>query len=263
MDPTTWSARDWAGVGTLGGSELAGQTLGAAGRDPTGMYGGTNHGGKGAPASPDFTSAVNAQAISNHPNQTNAFGASSQWTQGPDGQWTQNQTLGGNLGEAAGNLTGAIAGQDPSSIGHARDQSITGAYDQAASRLDPQWAQREEQTRSQLLAQGLDPGSEGSQVEMGNFGRARNDAYSSAMNNAIGQGNQGTMAELASQNAPYQQLGMINGLSQQGQNPGATQYLPAALAQYQGALQQYGIQQQGKNSSMGGGAALGASLLGG
>src|SRR4029079_1616253 len=50
------------------------------------------------------------------------------------------------------------------------------------------WAQREEQQRQQLMNQGLDPDSEAYRNAMGTFGQQRNDAYSSAMNGAIGQG---------------------------------------------------------------------------
>ena len=221
-------------------------------------------GGKGAPSAPNFNDAANRQAASGHSNQTNAVGGQSQWTQNPTtGQWTQTNSLGGGLGQGVQNLTGAIANQDPNAVGNARDQSITGAYNQAASRLDPQWAQAEEAQRSQLLNQGLDPGSQASDQAMGTFGRNRNDAYSSAMNNAIQQGNAGTQAELASQNAPYQQLQSLLGLSQQSQQPGETQYLPAAMAQYQGALNSYGTQQGGKNSLMGGLGTIGGMALGG
>ena len=209
-------------------------------------------GGKGAPSAPNFTAAAEQQGVSAHPNQTNALGATSQWTQGPDGQWTQTSGFGGALGQGVENLSNAIAGQDPNAIGHARDQSITGAYNQAASRLDPQWAQAGEAQQSQLANQGLDPGSQAADASMGNFNRAKNDAYSSAMNNAIQQGNLGTQTELASQNAPYQQLGELGAMSGQSAAPQATQYLPAAMAQYQGALQNYGIGQQGKNSALGG-----------
>jgi hypothetical protein len=220
-------------------------------------------GGKGGPAAPDFNAAAQQQAASGHNNQTNAFGARSQWTQGPNGQWTQNATLGGDLGQGVQNLEQGIANQDPSAVGHARDQSITGAYNQAASRLDPQWRQAEEAQRSQLLNQGLDPGSQASGQAMGDFNRNRNDAYSSAMNNAIMQGNAGTQSELASQMAPYQQLGALHGLTQQSQGPGETQFLPAAMAQYQGALQGYGTQQAGKNSLLSGLGGLGGMALGG
>jgi hypothetical protein len=48
----------------------------------------------------------------------------------------------------------------------------------------------------------------------------------------------------------------LQGLSGMPQNP----LLPAAMAQYQGALQKYGIGQQGKNSTMGGLMNLGGTL---
>jgi hypothetical protein len=220
-------------------------------------------GGKGAPAAPDFNAAAQAQAKSGHNNQTNAFGATSQWTQGPDGQWTQKASLGGPLGQAASGIEGAIANQDPNAIGHARDQSITSSYNQMTSRLDPQWSQAGEQNTAQLANQGLDPGSEAYENQQGNFDRAKNDAYASAANNAVQQGNLGTQTELASQNAPYQQLGELSGLTQQSQGPGETQFLPAAMAQYQGALQNYGIQQQGKNSALSGLGSLGGMVGGG
>jgi hypothetical protein len=70
----------------------------------------------------------------------------------------------------------------------ARQQAIDAAYGQASSRLDPQWGQREDALRTQLANQGLDIGSEAYQGAMGELGRQRNDAYTSAMNAAIGQG---------------------------------------------------------------------------
>jgi hypothetical protein len=72
----------------------------------------------------------------------------------------------------------------------ARQQAIDAAYNQAASRLDPQWSQREEATRSQLLNQGFNMGDQGYARALEDFGRQRNDAYTSAMNSAIGQGTQ-------------------------------------------------------------------------
>jgi hypothetical protein len=150
----------------------------------------------------------------------------------------------------------------------ARDQAITSAYGQSTSRLDPMFAQREDQMRARLANQGLDPGSQAADTAAGNFGRERNDAYTQALANAIGQGtsagnaifNQGVTA----QGLPYQQLGALAGLL--GQNQGReTQYLNAAQAQYQGAQNQYGAEQAGKNSGLGGlmnlGGTLGAAAL--
>jgi hypothetical protein len=277
---------DWGrlglGLATGGFSELE-----RAGVGPSAALGGGGGGknglggkGSGAPSSPDFTAAANAQAAAsqantreqtaaNRPNQSGPFGSST-WSQGPDGQWTQNTALAPGLQAGADNLMGQIAGQGPAMTGdQARDQAITSAYGQAASRLDPQWAQREESTRAQLANQGLDAGSQAYDNQMGNLGRERNDAYSSAMANAIGQGTAaGHVAFADNQSAqmqPYQQLGIMQGLSAQpgftaagsGQTP---QLLNAASLGYQGALNQYGANQAGKNSTMSGAASL-APLL--
>lgn len=245
-------------------------------------------GGKGAPTPPDFMGIANQQTADNRPNQVTPW-ASSTWTRdgagggggtsappgdmlgtlfpggvssggGAGGGWTQTVGLSPELQAGSDRLTGAIANQDPNAIGHARDQSISSAYNQFASRLDPQWAQRQEAERASLANQGIDIGSEAYNTEMGNFNRARNDAYSSALNNSVEAGNRGTMAETMSQNAPYMQLQALQGLSGM---PGFAQssLLPAAMAQYQGALNSYGTQQAGKNSMMGGASNLGAAYM--
>ena len=175
-----------------------------------GMSGGK---GGGAPSAPDFNAAalqqsqmsqqnVNQQTAANRANQTNAFGAQSQWSQDPNtGQWTQNQSFGGPLGTALSGLENQAANQSGSPE-DARTQSINAAYNQAASRLDPQWAQGQESMNAQLAAQGLDPGSQAAQAETGNFNRARNDAYSSAVNNALLAGNQGVVELRSISDAP-------------------------------------------------------------
>lgn len=235
-------------------------------------------GGKNsAPAPPDFTQAaqqqaassqqaVNQQTQANRPDQTNAFGASSTWTTGPDGTPIQTSSLGGPLASGVSNLEGQIGSQGALGTGdQARDQAINATYGQLTSRLDPQWAQTEEQTKSQLAGQGLDPGSEAYDNAIGNMDRAKTDAYSTAANNAVTQGLQAQQAtfgeNLQAQNNPYQQLGALNGLTGQQSFQGAgqaqpTQYLPAATAQYGGAQNQFGAQQAQKNGLMSGAASL-------
>jgi len=243
--------------------------------------GGSSFGkGSSAPAAPDFNAAaqqqaqssqnaVNQQTAANRPNQTNAFGASTVWGSGPNGQPTQTTSFGGPLAAGVGSLESQIGSQGALGTGdQARNQAINATYGQMTSRLDPQWAQRDEQTRAQLAAQGLDPGSQAYDTAMGNLGRERNDAYTSALNNSIANANQAQALtfgqNLQSQMAPYQQLGALQGLSGQAGFSQAgqaqpTQYLPAAMAGYQGALQGYGIDQQGKNSAMGGLSSLGGT----
>lgn len=159
----------------------------------------------------------------------------------------------------------------------ARNQAITGAYNQATSRLDPQWAQQESNTRSRLAGMGLDMGSAAYDRELGNFDRSRNDAYSSAMNGAIAQGtaagNSAFQNNLAARQqgigeAYQQQYGGMNalnamsngqqvsmpsfpGFSQAGQAQ-APNYLGAAQMQGQGNLDIYNSQQMQQQGAMSG-----------
>lgn len=275
-DPTSWSGNDWKNIGlgvATGGMYNMNQAL----------LGGGGKGGKsGAPDSPDFNSAAEKQAessrqvtaeqtLANRPNQTNAFGGSVNWVKNPDGSWTQQQSLGGGLGDAAQALTGQIAGQagTPLDNGSAvRQQAIDASYNQAASRLDPQWNQRESQTRAQLAAQGLDPGSEAAGAEMGNLNRSRNDAYTSAMNNAISTGNEAQALtfnqNVAARQMPYQELGQLRQYTEMpGFTPAASaqaaQYVPALAARYGADAQKYSADQASKNSKLGGATTLGGA----
>lgn len=140
-----------------------------------------------------ITNAAQQQTKDNRLNTSNPFASQ---TFNADGS-TSSQFTGG-LGQAATGLQGQAAGMaqpmDWSRFGpvgsgdQARDQAIQGAYSQATSRLDPQWNQRMDQSKTQLLNQGLDPSSEAYKNEMQSQNFARNDAYGSAMNGAIAQG---------------------------------------------------------------------------
>lgn len=230
--------------------------------------------GKSAGAAPDYKGAaeqtaqsgqqnINAQTLANRPNTSGPFSFQN-WNQGPDGSWQLNSGLSGGLGNAMGSLSnqaGQSLGQqlDPSlfnPVGNgdaARDQAITGAYNQATSRLDPQFAKRDEQTRAQLANQGLDPNSQAARSSMAQLGRDRNDAYGSAMNSAIGQGTQAGQAvfgedmqahqqaladALQQRNAPLSEISQLSGLAQGG--PQFNQAGVAAPTDFSGATAQAG-----------------------
>jgi hypothetical protein len=55
------------------------------------------------------------------------------------------------------------------------------AYDLGAQRLDPRFAQQEEQLRTQLIASGIRPGTAAYDREMGRLGESKNDAYNQLM----------------------------------------------------------------------------------
>jgi hypothetical protein len=159
----------------------------------------------------------------------------------------------------------------------ARNAAEQAIYQRGASRLDPQWQQRQEALQSQLAGQGLEPGTEAYTRASGDFGRAQNDAYQQLMNEAIMGGGQEASRQYqldsanrarAIQEAYQQQYGGINALNaalqgqqvQMPQFPGfgqagqaqAPNYLGAAQAQYQGALNQYGANQAGLQGLFGG-----------
>lgn len=70
---------------------------------------------------------------------------------------------------------------DPSQV---NQQASDAAYKQATSRLDPQWTQAQQQEDDLLATKGIMPGSDAYDKEMNNFNLARNDAYTSANNQA-------------------------------------------------------------------------------
>jgi hypothetical protein len=63
-------------------------------------------------------------------------------------------------------------------------------YQQAASRLDPRFAQLDEQQRSRLAAQGISENSDAYRRALDNVSRDRNDAYNQATYSAVGAGAQ-------------------------------------------------------------------------
>lgn len=133
------------------------------------------------------------QLQNNRLNTSNPFASQ---TFNPDGSVSQQFT--GGMGQAFNGLQSQAAGMsqpmDWNQFGQAgtgdsaRDQAIQSAYGQSTSRLDPMWNQREDQARTRLMNQGLDPSSEAFKNEMGQMGRDRNDAYQGAMSGAIAQG---------------------------------------------------------------------------
>ncbi len=180
-----------------------------------------------------ITNAATQQTANNRKNTSNPF---SSQTFNDDGSVSTQFT--GGLGQAATGLQNQVAGMGQpmdwsqfSKIGSgddARNQAITGAYNQATSRLDPQWEQRMDQSRTRLLNQGLDPSSEAYRNEMQNQSFARNDAYSGAMNGAIAQGTAAGDSAFRN-NLMGNQAQIANALKQRGQAMGE-------LGQLQGML---------------------------
>lgn len=201
--------------------------------------------GKSAPAGGNYGEQAQKDfqqgAQANRPNQTNAFGSSVNWSQGPDGQWNQSQSFGGPLAGAVGGLQQQAADaygkpMDWSQFGQlgngdqARDQAISAAYGQATSRLNPQWEQRSQLQASQLANQGLDPNSQAYRNQMQAFGQQQNDAYGSAMNSAIMQG-QAAGDSVFRNNMASRNQAITEALRQRGMAAGDLQGLAGFLGQ--------------------------------
>jgi len=221
---------------------------------------------------------IGQQTMQNRPNISTPF-ATEQWGVGPDGRPTLTTGFSGPLAGAATGIQNQIAGQagTPLPTGEAGRQAASDAvYNQYASRLDPQWNQRQSALESQMVNQGLgDPftgsGNAGASVAAGDFNRARNDAYTSAMRDAAvtGMGQQALsfQQDLAGRNLPFQQLQSLQGLTQ---TPGfnaagqfqAPNYLGAAEAMGGFGAQNFAAQQAKKGNTFGGLGSLGGGIAG-
>jgi len=74
---------------------------------------------------------------------------------------------------------------DPTQLRQSAEDAM---YGRATSRLDPQYQQQEQAMEIKLRNQGLRAGDEAYDAAMGNFGRAKNDAYEQARMGAVGEG---------------------------------------------------------------------------
>lgn len=226
--------------------------------------------GKQAPAPPNYQGAarkqaaegqanVNAQTTANRPNQATPFGFSN-WSQGPDGQWTQTSGLSGPLAGAMNQ-----APMDWSQFGKlddgsaVREQTIDRLYNDATKRLNPEFDRREDQMHTQLANAGLDPTSAAARGAGSEFNTARNDAYGSAMADAIRGGNeaqsltfnqnmaarnQNIMEALRARGLPAEEMSRLLPFLQQSGFMGAgmadpTQWLSAAGMQGNAELQKW------------------------
>jgi hypothetical protein len=135
------------------------------------------------------------QAKWNRPNTTGPFGQS---TTDANGNVTQSFT--GGFGQLNDSLMGqaANAAANPMDWGQfgspgtgedAGRQASQAAYSQSLSRLNPFWEKSGNKLRTNLFQSGMADADAGD-ATMGEFGRARNDAYAGAMTGALGAGMQ-------------------------------------------------------------------------
>lgn len=135
----------------------------------------------------------------------------------PTGQALLNYSDQAQLGLGA-QTTNAL-GRVDQSLSQPFDQgSVQGVADQAyknyTSRLDPQWAHNQETTETQLVNQGLRPGTEAYDNAMRDFNSAKNDAYTSANTAAINTMPQTYQLASATREQPLNELNALRTGSQ-------------------------------------------------
>lgn len=182
---------------------------------------------------------LQTQTQANRPTQITPFGEV-KWAQDDQGNWTQTTSLTPDQQAALDSqmgiekdksqLASSMLGRTNEEFGKPMDwdqfnkyQGIEGdpdkvrqassdnLYKQATSRLDPRFAQQQEQTVAQLRNQGLKPGDEAYDTAMHNFEQDRNDAYQQAQMGATAGG--GAEAE-RTQNMGAASAGFNNTLRQ-------------------------------------------------
>lgn len=113
----------------------------------------------------------------------NEYGTEMDWSKMPEGGGTVQP---GQL-QTSLDFSGAPG---VSSGADTRNRAEDAIYQRASSRLDPRFQQQEGDIRAKLYNQGLREGDSAWQREMDNFGRTKEDAYQTAMNEAIMGGGQ-------------------------------------------------------------------------
>lgn len=125
------------------------------------------------------------------------------------------------------------------------------AYDLGAQRLDPRFAQQEEQLSAQLVSKGIRPGTVAYDREMGRFGETKNDAYNQLMLTGRQQAYQEALSE---RNQPINEIGaLLSGSQVQQPTFQSTPQTGVAGADYIGASNNnYQAQVASSNAKMGG-----------
>ena len=234
------------------------------------------HGKGSTPPAPDYTGAANATAQgnleatraateANRINQYTPYG-SLEYSRDPnaatpDSGWSQTVNLspvGQQLLDYQNNASIGLGEQTQQALGRV-DQSLSQPFDYSSvgdvqnaaqnavtSRLDPMWNTREQQMNTQLVNQGLRPGTEAYSNASRDFNVGRNDAYQQAILAGINTMPQTYQLAQALRSQPLNELNALrtgsqvqnptfNQAPQQQTTAGANQ-LGATQAQYGSAL---------------------------
>jgi len=205
------------------------------------------------PPAPDYKGAAEATGRSQQVSQYTPYGSQvysadptspsgyrSDITLSPDAQGALDTQMGlsKEMGTLAQEQIPGVREQYSQPMDQSSVQDIANkSYEAQTSRLDPQWNQREDQTRTRLANQGLMSGGEAYGNEMRDFNAARNDAYQQANLASIATMPQTYQLASSTYNQPLNTLNALR-TGAQIQNPQFGQGL--AATDYSGATKAAG-----------------------
>lgn len=156
-----------------------------------------------------------------------------------------------NLGTLANQQSAAISEQLSKPFKYTTSDAEDYAYKLGAKRLDPRFAQEQDNLRSQLIASGLRPNTPAFDDQMAKLGQTKNDAYDQL---ALGAQQQGYQQAFSEYNNPINTIGALMSGSQV-QNPQFTNTPSTNVAgvDYTGLVNSnYQAKVQNQNAAMGG-----------
>lgn len=100
-----------------------------------------------------------------------------------------------NLATLGNNLSGQLGEKLTGNFTLGNEETEARLFDLGSKRLNPMFAQRDEDLRTRLANQGIKAGSEAYDREMGNFGQQQNDAFNQLLLQGRGQASQELLTE--------------------------------------------------------------------
>lgn len=230
-----------------------------------------------------------ATARLNNVDQHGPYGSMT-WTDHGNDRWSSNMTLDPKLKAILdaqlghGQAMNGVIGTGLSNVQDAISKPLDGQgtadalYSSYTRRLDPQFAEREQQMKSELMNRGFMEGTEAWDREMKRFQMDRTDAYGQATRDSTLAAGQEESRQLAARQSIIQELlalqggqaataGAAMGAMPQfnggssGVTVGAAPIAQAMQNQYSGQMDAYNAQVGSRNSLMGGLFSLGAGAL--
>lgn len=173
-----------------------------------------------------------------------------------------------NLATLGNNLSGTLGQQLTGNFKLGNEAVESRLMELGSKRLDPRFAQQEEQTRQNLISRGVRPGSAAYDAEMANFNQGKNDAYNQLLLQGRGQASQELLTE---DNQRINQIGALLSGGQVSQPNFMNTNMPSIPTtdnaglinqNYQQQMQAYQQNAANSNSLLGGLFGLGGKLIG-